>query len=102
MNHGYCDILLKGDISINCDDPIVPGVESEGIIINRSDIDFAATTFNATRKNVIETLVLKSKKRAFKCAQLGNTPFTGTNVALAVGTYRNTFTNTVEPCGFQQ
>lgn len=90
-----CDVLLKDDISINCDDPIVPGVESEGIIINRSDIDFAATTFNATRKNVIETLVLKSKKKAFKCAQLGNNPFTGTNVALAVGTYRNTFTNTV-------
>ena len=66
-----CDVLLKEDISINCDDPIVPGVESEGIIINRSDIDFAATTFNATRKNVIETLVLKSKKKGFQMCAIG-------------------------------
>ena len=79
----------------SCDDPIVPGFEQKGVIMNRADVDFSATQFNTTRKNVIETLVMKSKKKAYQVIVQGNTPFTGTNTALAVGTYRSTFTNTV-------
>ena len=76
-------------------DPIVPGLEQEGVIMNRADVDFGAVTFNATRKNVIETLALKTGKKGYKVQVFGATPFTGTNTALATGTYRNTFTNTV-------
>ena len=54
-----CDITIKKDIAPSCDDPIVPGLEQEGVIMNRADVDFGAVTFKAT------------------------------------GTYRNTFTNTV-------
>lgn len=90
-----CDYMIKQGISPSCDDPIVQGVEQRGIIINRDDIDFSATTFNSTRKNVIETIALKSAKKAYEVVVLGSTPFTGTNTALAAGTYRNTFTNTV-------
>ena len=90
-----CDYMIKQGISPSCDDPIVQGVEQRGIIINRDDIDFSATTFNSTRKNVIETIALKSTKKAYEVVVLGSTPFTGTNTALAAGTYRNTFTNTV-------
>lgn len=90
-----CDYMIKQGISPSCDDPIVQGVEQRGIIINRDDIDFSATTFNSTRKNVIETIALKSEKKAYEVVVLGSTPFTGTNTALAAGTYRNTFTNTV-------
>ena len=86
---------IKQGISPSCDDPIVQGVEQRGIIINRDDIDFSATTFNSTRKNVIETIALKSTKKAYEVVVLGSAPFTGTNTALAAGTYRNTFTNTV-------
>lgn len=92
---GVCDNLIKKDIVPSCDDPITSGVEQEGIIANRADIDFSATTFNTTRKNVIETLAMKSGKKAYKVVVYGGTPFTGTNTALAAGTYRNTFTNTV-------
>lgn len=92
---GFCDNLIKKDIAPSCDDPIVPGIEQEGVIMNRSDLDFAATVFNATRKNVVETLAMKTGKKAYKCIVPGATPFTGTNTALATGTYRNTFTNTV-------
>ena len=92
---GVCDNLIKKDIVPSCDDPITPGVEQEGVIANRADIDFSATTFNTTRKNVIETLAMKSGKKAYKVVVYGGTPFTGTNTALATGTYRNTFTNTV-------
>lgn len=92
---GVCDNLIKKDIVPSCDDPIVPGIEQEGVIANRADVDFSATTFNATRKNVIETLAMKDGKKAYKVVVYGGTPFTGTNTALATGTYRNTFTNTV-------
>ena len=63
--------------------------------MNRAEVDFGAVTFNATRKNVIETLALKTGKKGYKVQVFGATPFTGTNTALATGTYRNTFTNTV-------
>lgn len=92
---GICDNAIKRDIELNCDDPIVPGLEQEGVIMNRSDIDFSTVAFNTTRKNVIETLAMKSGKKAYKVVVSGGTPFTGTNTALATGTYRNTFTNTV-------
>lgn len=92
---GVCDNLIKKDIIPSCDGPIVPGIEQEGVIANRADVDFAATTFNSTRKNVIETLAMKSGKKAYKIVVYGGTPFAGTNIALATGTYRNTFTNTV-------
>ena len=96
---GICDYAIKRDIVASCDDPLddplVPGVEQEGVIMNRKDIDFATVAFNATRKNVIETLALKEGKKAYKVIVPGSTPFTGTNTALAVGTYQNTFTNTV-------
>ena len=92
---GVCDNLIKKDIAPSCDDPIVPGIEQEGVIANRADVDFSATTFNSTRKNVIETLAMKSGKKAYKVVVYSGTPFTGTNIALATGTYRNTFTNTV-------
>ena len=92
---GVCDYMVKKDIQLDCDNPIVPGVEQEGVIINRKDIDLTTVAFNATRKNVIETLALKKGKKGYKVVVSGSTPFTGTNTALAVGTYRNTFTNTV-------
>lgn len=90
-----CDNAIKKDIAPSCDDPIVPGVEQEGVIINRADIDFATVAFNATRKNVVEMLALKTGKKAYKVIVTGANPFTGTNTALVAGTYRNTFTNTV-------
>ena len=90
-----CDNFIKQGISPSCDDPLVQGVEQRGVIINRDDIDFSAAVFNATRKNVIETIALKAGKNAYEVVVMGSTPFTGTNTALATGTYRNTFTNTV-------
>ena len=92
---GVCDYSIKRDIAPSCDDPIVPGVEQVGVIFNRSDIDFSTVSFSETHKNVIETLALKAGAKGYKVVVYGNSPFNGTNTALATGTYRNTFTNTV-------
>ena len=90
-----CDEVLKKDISPSCEDPVVPGFEQEGVIINRDDIDFATTAFASGKPNVIETLALKASKKGYKVVVPGNSPFTGSQTALATGTYRNTFTNTI-------
>ena len=87
--------ILKKDIVPSCDDPVVQGLEQEGVIMNRADVDFAATVFNSTKKNVIETLAMKTGKKAYKVVVPGKNPFTGTKTSLVAGTYRSSFTNTV-------
>lgn len=90
-----CDSLLKKEIGMDCSNPIIPGYEQEGVIMNRCDVDFAATAFNATRKNVIETLAMKSTKKGYKVVVPGKTPFTGSTTTMVAGNFVNTFTNTI-------
>lgn len=90
-----CDYLVQKDIEVNCTDPLVQGVEAEGVIINRQDIDFSAVTYDTAKANIIKTIALKTGKKGYRVVQGGNSPFTGTKTELATGTYRNTFTNTV-------
>lgn len=90
---GACDKLIKQAISQNCANPITKGLEANGLIVNRQDIDFAATVFDATKKNVIKTLVLKTGKQAYEVFIPGSTPFTGTKTSMEKKTYQNTFTN---------
>ena len=91
-----CESLIAKDIDVACDDLVSKGLESDGIIINRADIDFSKTVFDSDNKNIIKTLVLKTGKKGYAVKQTGNTPFTGTKSELVVGTYRNTWTNTVQ------
>ena len=90
-----CQSIIQADIQSSCSDPLIRGLESDGVIINRADIDFSQTVFDSTDTNIIKSLVLKTGKVGFQILQDGQTPFTGTNTALATGTYRNTFTNQI-------
>lgn len=90
-----CSSLISKDINFACEDLIVRGLEADGIIINRDDIDFASTTFDTNKPNVIKSLILKASKKGYQVIQNGQTPFTGTQSALTVGTYRNTWQHTV-------
>lgn len=90
-----CDYLISKAISVDCENQSVAGLEPNGLIINRDDIDFSATTFDAQNPNIIKTLVLKSGKKGFDIIQQGATPFTGVASNLNVGTYRNTWTHDV-------
>lgn len=92
---GYCDGLIKSGIEPSCDNPIVGGIEANGIIINRKDIDLSKVVFDKTRKNVIQTLPLKDGAKAYSIHVPTNKPFTGTTTTLEAGTNRNTFTNNV-------
>lgn len=90
-----CQSIIQADIQSSCSDPLIRGFESDGVIINRADIDFSQTVFDSIDANIIKSLVLKTGKVGFQILQDGQTPFTGTNTALATGTYRNTFTNQI-------
>ena len=96
MATSVCEFLLARDIAASCSDPVVPGFEPEGIIMNRDEIDFGAITFDNSRSNVISQIAMLAGKRAYKVRVLGNTPFTGTSTSFVSGTYQNTFTNTVQ------
>lgn len=92
---GVCDTVISQGIGQDCDNPIVKGLEPDGIIANRGDIDFSATVFDTDMKNVIKTLLMKSGKKAYPVVQMGAKPFTGAKTSLKTGTYRNSFTNEI-------
>lgn len=87
-----CESLISQAISANCENPLVRGLEADGVIINRSDVDFASCTMTG---NIVSSLVLKTGKTGYAVKQLGATPFTGTGTSMTTGTYRNVFTNNV-------
>ena len=95
MAENLCVNLIRQDISKNCEDPIVPGIEANGIIMNRSDIDFTGVEFDEERRNVIKLLPLKTGAKAYSIFVPGPTPFNNTQTVLEIGTNRNTFTNDV-------
>lgn len=92
---GFCDYLIKQDIEINCEDLMVPGIEANGIIMNRDDIDFGATIMDDIRRNVFKSLVLKTGKRAYRIYVPQSNAFNNTAITMEKGTNRNTFTNDV-------
>lgn len=91
-----CDYLLTQDIQASCTDPVSPGLEQNGVIINRAELDFDAITFDPSRGNVISAMAMLSGKKAYKIKVLGNTPFSGTGTSFVAGNYQNTFTHTVQ------
>lgn len=90
-----CESLISAAIQFDCEEISVKGMEADGVIINRDDIDFAACVIDNNNGNIIKTLALKSGKTGYAVAQLGNTPFTGLVSNLNVGTYRNTWTHEI-------
>ena len=59
-----CLVGIDGDIIADCTDMPFAGLEANVRLINRNDIDFSATTFNAD-KTICDTLVLLEDKVAF-------------------------------------
>lgn len=96
MASNVCDFLLSQDIAASCTDPVTTGLEQDGVIINRTDVDFDSVAFDESRGNVLTNLPLLAGKRAYKVRVLGQTPFTGTGTSFVAGNYQNTFTNTVQ------
>lgn len=88
-----CDFLISSDIAgYNCENPMIKGAESVGLLINRSEIgSFTRSGFDIT------AMTLKcGGKKAYKIVQSGKSPFNGSQQEMVDGTYINTITNTVQ------
>lgn len=96
MAGNICETIISKDIAVACEDMVSKGMEADGVLINRGDVDFTATVFDDTNKNIIKQLVLKTGKNGYAVMQPGNTPYTGTKSSLVVGTYRNSWTHEVQ------
>lgn len=101
-NMALCEKLINQCISPDCNNPIYAGVAAEGLILNYSQID--TVTYDTQNPNIVTGITMKTYQGsgtdpvpycAYTCQQLGNTPFTGTQVELTSGTYGNRYTNTV-------
>jgi len=57
-----CAGLVQG-ASVNCDDPLTPGIRKRLIGFNLEDVE--TVTYNATNTNVIESITLKTGKQGF-------------------------------------
>jgi len=51
---------ITANLTINCDSPLQAGSEDRLILINRSDWDDAAVTYNVSNNGIIENVVLAS------------------------------------------
>ena len=95
MKTQSCDFKLAADLAASCENPSTKGVRNTGYIINYDDIDLESCVRDEENLNILQTIALKSGKRAYRMYVPGKTPFTGTNKTLADGTYRKTFTKTL-------
>lgn len=92
-----CDFLISSNITgFDCANPMVKGAKADGKLINRSDINFASVTYDASNPFLITALPLNTGATSYAITQSGKTPYTGTQQELAEGTYQNTVTNTVQ------
>lgn len=90
-----CDFLLQADLVAPCDGLSSAGLKNTGYIANYDDVDWDNIVRDENNPNIVKQFALKAGKHAYKVYVPGKTPFTGTNKALATGTYRNKFTKQV-------
>lgn len=92
----FCKYVSEiGNIQPQCS--LKDGYENVGYIISRSDVDFASIQYGYKTdypKTVVTQLAAKDGKKGYFIGQLKDA-FQDTTTALAVGDFRNTFTNTV-------
>ena len=89
-----CDFIIGSAIQgYDCTNPTVKGAESEGLLINRSDI--ANVELDGEYPFAVG-ITMQSRKRGHRVFQYGNQPWNGTQQEMSEGTYQNTITNTVQ------
>lgn len=88
-----CNANINACIADDCENPMFSGIDERAFIFNKSDIDELSSDPN--NSNIINDIILKVGAHGYGIVNTRNNPFTGTNTAVEVGDYRNTFTRTV-------
>lgn len=89
-----CFGILASNIDEDCDNQRVIGYEDTAIIVNRSDIDWAALAYNAGNKRIVESFSLLTGKTPFVIynPRLADASFNGTQTVLNADTRHYTKT----------
>lgn len=79
-----CLGVISANIDEDCDNPRVIGYEDTALIINRSDIDWTALTYDGGNRRIMEGIALISGKKPYVIynPRLSNPSFNGTQTAL--------------------
>lgn len=87
-----CDSILSKDIMAECDAIAEVGFRKKAWMFNYEDVEDMTIADNGE----VTAFTLKSGKRGYTVLQQGRKPYEGTNSALVVGNYRNSFTHQVK------
>ena len=97
-----CDFVIKADIEgYDCENPMVRGAESMGILLNRADINYPVTDGSIDPNNpffvsFVNEYALRCDKKGYRIYQYGKTPWNGTQQEMVEGANQNTITNTLQ------
>lgn len=89
---GRCDTKLAQDIVLDCENISQKGVESEGVIVNYADVDKTGCTRTG---NILSAFPLVNGAKGYKIVVPEGSPFNGTMIEAAVGTYMTKWNKTV-------
>ena len=65
-----CVKAITADFLLNCDELPIGGLDGGIVLINRADVDYAASTLSVTNKILLSTLQLQPAKVGFKVPQV--------------------------------
>lgn len=90
--------ILDADFVLSCDDKAQGGLENDVLLINRSDVDYSAITYNATNKNIVTNFQLKSGKTGYLLQgvkQVNSTSFELVKQEFSFDTFKHMFNGVV-------
>lgn len=99
-----CEKTIKACITADCNNPIFSGLDSEGFIFNKKEIELTYETDGGAtgNPNVVTEIVMQPTGddpsvtyTGYRIIQLGKTPYTGTTSTLVEGNVMNKFNNEV-------
>lgn len=90
--------LLDADFVLSCDDKAKGGLENDVILVNYSDVDYTAITYDAGNKNIVTNFQLKSGKIGFLLQgvkQVNSTAFELVKQEFSFDTFKHTFNGVI-------
>lgn len=90
--------ILDADFVLSCDDKAQGGLENDVLLINRSDINYSAITYDAGNKNIVTNFALKSGKTGYLLQgvkQVNSTSFELVKQEFSFDTFKHMFNGVV-------
>lgn len=90
--------ILDADFVLSCDDKAQGGLENDVLLINRSDVDYSALTFDPLNKTILTNFQLKSGKTGYLLQgvkQVNSTSYELVKQEFSFDTFKHVFNGVV-------